>query len=136
LIACLCPTQALRYFNNGGAEAWEERAGHVVRAARQVTRRIDPEGLRDVALVYRLMINLARQGCTAALPHPDHAMLAAWVWHYTARLCDQPQAMPEAMADIVVTMATHPLLQMDPNQVCAHRCRAVLLSFVLLHASP
>jgi hypothetical protein len=73
----------------------------------------------DAALAYRLVTNLARQGCPAMLDLEEHAQVTAWVGRCVGDLASVGPGHLSHLADIVVTMATHPLLHIDKIDVCA-----------------
>jgi hypothetical protein len=79
--------------------------------------------VEDAALAYRLVTNLARQGCPAMLDLAQHAQVTAWVGRCVGLgmggIASVGAGHLPHLADIVVTMATHPLLHIDGDDVCA-----------------
>jgi hypothetical protein len=77
--------------------------------------------MRDVAFAFRMATNLARQACPVLLDLRTHAALIDWV-----RGCVEASSATDvgdmmAVADVVVTLATHPLLGVTADVVWAQR---------------
>jgi hypothetical protein len=77
--------------------------------------------MRDAALAFRMAINLARQACPVLMEPNQHAALIAWVQGCVEASSATDAGDMQAVADVVVTMATHPLLRMTGDRVCVHR---------------
>jgi hypothetical protein len=86
--------------------------------------------MRDAALAFRMATNLARQACPVLMEYNQHAALTAWVQGCVEASSATDAGDMQAVADIVVTMATHPFLRMTGDRVRATVTRGVMTNIV------